>query len=154
MDLAANRNVLIVDDSKLMRMMLKKIVEELNMFDLIEEAENGKIALEKLDNSEFEIILLDIEMPIMNGVEALREIRLHHKAKVIIGPHGAGFVNLVFCKKKTKIIEIKPVNHTNELYKKISKINDLKYKSIKLKKIKNNEKGDMFLRKEILDKHI
>ena len=38
----------------------------------------------KLSNSEFEIILLDIEMPIMNGVEALREIRLHHKAKVII----------------------------------------------------------------------
>tara|TARA_S200000501_G_scaffold344168_1_gene355726 strand:- start:11 stop:436 length:426 start_codon:yes stop_codon:yes gene_type:complete len=84
MNLDANRNVLIVDDSKLMRMMLKQIVEELNMFDLIEEAENGKIALEKLDNAKFEIILLDIEMPIMNGVEALREIRLRHKAKVII----------------------------------------------------------------------
>ena len=84
MNLDATRNVLIVDDSKLMRMMLKKIVEELGMFDLIEEAENGKIALEKLDNAKFEIILLDIEMPIMNGVEALREIRLRHKAKVII----------------------------------------------------------------------
>ena len=35
MNLDANRNVLIVDDSKLMRMMLKKIVEELNIFDLV-----------------------------------------------------------------------------------------------------------------------
>ena len=60
MNLDANRNVLIVDDSKLMRMMLKKIVEELNMFDLIEEADNGKISLEKLDNAKFEIILFHI----------------------------------------------------------------------------------------------
>ncbi len=82
------------------------------------------------------------------------QINIFNKAKVIIGPHGAGFVNLVFCKKKTKIIEIKPVNHTNELYKKISKINGLSYKSIKLKKIKNNKKGDIFLKKEILKKYI
>ena len=40
------RNILIVDDSKLMRMMLKKIVEELEVFNLIIEAENGKIALD------------------------------------------------------------------------------------------------------------
>lgn len=79
-----SRNVLIVDDSKLMRIMLKKIVKELQIFDKIEEAENGKVALEKLENDIFDIILLDIEMPVMNGVEALREIRLHHKAKVIV----------------------------------------------------------------------
>ena len=79
-----SKNVLIVDDSKLMRIMLKKIVEELQIFDLIEEAENGQVALEKLNDVNFDIILLDIEMPIMNGVEALREIRLRHKAKVII----------------------------------------------------------------------
>lgn len=82
------------------------------------------------------------------------QINIFNKAKVIIGPHGAGFVNLVFCKKKTKIIEIKPFNHTNELYKKISRINNLEYKSIKLKKIKNNKKGDIFLKKEILEKYI
>ncbi len=79
-----SKNVLIVDDSKLMRIMLKKIVEELQIFDLIEEAENGQVALEKLNDINFDIILLDIEMPVMNGVEALREIRLRHKAKVII----------------------------------------------------------------------
>ena len=79
-----SKNVLIVDDSKLMRIMLKKIVEELQIFDLIEEAENGQVALEKLNDVNFDIILLDIEMPIMNGVEALREIRLSHNAKVII----------------------------------------------------------------------
>ncbi len=84
MNLDTTRNALIVDDSKLMRMMLKKIVEELAIFDFIEEAENGKIALEKLNNTKFEIVLLDIEMPIMNGVEVLREIRLRHKSKVII----------------------------------------------------------------------
>ena len=79
-----SKNVLIVDDSKLMRIMLKKIVEELQIFELIEEAENGQVALEKLKDNNFDIILLDIEMPVMNGVEALREIRLLYKAKVVI----------------------------------------------------------------------
>lgn len=78
------KNILIVDDSKLMRMMLKKIVEELAVFNLIVEAENGKIALDKLNDNSFDIILLDIEMPVMNGVDTLREIRLRHKSKVIV----------------------------------------------------------------------
>ena len=78
------KSILIVDDSKLMRMMLKKIVEELEVFNLIIEAENGKIALDKLNDNSFDIILLDIEMPVMNGVDTLREIRLRHKSKVIV----------------------------------------------------------------------
>lgn len=78
------KNVLIVDDSKLMRMMLRKIIEELGSFNKIDEAENGQVALDKLSNSQYDIILLDIEMPVMNGVETLREIRLKHTAKVII----------------------------------------------------------------------
>ena len=48
-----SKNVLIVDDSKLMRIMLRKIVEELQIFDLVEEAENGQVALEKLSNNNF-----------------------------------------------------------------------------------------------------
>ena len=82
------------------------------------------------------------------------QINIFNKAKIIIGPHGAGFANLIFCKKKTKIIEIKTFNHTNELYKRISKINKLEYKSIKLKKIKNNKEGDIYLSKELLKKYI
>ena len=83
-----------------------------------------------------------------------KQISYFENAKVIIGPHGAGFANLTFCKKNTEVIEIKPSNHPNKVYKRICKINKLKYKLIKLKKIKNNKNGDMFLNKKILNKYI
>ncbi len=75
-----------------------------------------------------------------------RQISLFRNAKVIIGPHGAAFTNLLFCRRKTKIIEVKPKNRPNN-YKIISKINNLKYKqlissSISKKKIIN---GDMYI---------
>ncbi|MDC3099641.1 glycosyltransferase family 61 protein [Candidatus Pelagibacter sp.] len=83
-----------------------------------------------------------------------KQISYFENAKVIIGPHGAGFANLTFCKKNTEVIEIKPLDHPNKVYKRICKINKLKYKLIKLKKIKNNKTGDMFLNKKILNKYI
>ena len=57
-------------------------------------------------------------------------------------------------KKNTKVIEIKPLDHPNKVYEKICKINKLKYKLIKLKKIKNKKNGDMFLNKKIINKYI
>ena len=81
-------------------------------------------------------------------------LNLKKNAKIIIGPHGAGFAYLAFCKKDTKVIEIKPLDHPNKVYETICKINKLKYRLIKLKKIKNKKTGDMFLNKQIINKHI
>ena len=83
-----------------------------------------------------------------------KQINIFRNAKLIIGPHGAGFANLVFCKKRTKVIEIKPSNHPNSVYETISKINKLNYNLIKLKPLKNNHKGDMILKKEMLNKFL
>ncbi len=83
-----------------------------------------------------------------------KQINYFKNAKVIIGPHGAGFANLAFCKKNTKVIEIKPLDHPNKVYEKICKINKLKYKLIKLKKIRNKKTGDMYLNKKNLNKYI
>ena len=83
-----------------------------------------------------------------------KQINIFRNAKLIIGPHGAGFANLVFCKKRTKVIEIKPSNHPNRVYETISKINKLNYNLIKLKPLKNNHKGDMILKKEMLNKFL
>ena len=56
-----------------------------------------------------------------------------------MGPHGAGFANLVFCKKNTKIIEFVDKN-TSQPIKKISKDLNLKYFSIMGKRIGKNKK--------------
>ena len=57
-------------------------------------------------------------------------------------------------KKKTKVIEIKPHDHPNKVYERISKINKLNYKLLKLKKIKNNINGDMLIKIKDLEKLI
>jgi two-component system chemotaxis response regulator CheY len=72
---------MIVDDSRAMRSMLRKILKE-NGFDVVAEAENGRDALEQLQQHEFlDLMLLDWNMPIMNGYELLCEVRKHAKWK-------------------------------------------------------------------------
>jgi capsular polysaccharide biosynthesis protein len=60
-----------------------------------------------------------------------QQIYLFYNAKIIIGPHGAGFANICFCKKNTKIIDLKSRHFKKiKLYKRISKINKIKYLEI------------------------
>ena len=76
-----------------------------------------------------------------------KQIHLFKNAKIIIGPHGAAFANLIFCNPKTKIIEIKPKNRENYVNKKISQYLDLDYSLIETPTIKDsfNKKGDILV---------
>jgi CheY-like chemotaxis protein len=66
--------ILITDDIFTNRLLLSEIVEDLGHQHI--EAENGKIAIESLmTNDDINLILMDIEMPVMNGIEATRHIR-------------------------------------------------------------------------------
>lgn len=66
-------SVLIVDDSALMRSLIGRIVEASPALTVADKAMNGRFALEKLARANPDIIVLDIEMPEMNGIEFLRE---------------------------------------------------------------------------------
>ncbi len=65
--------VLIVDDSALMRSLIGKIIETSEDLSVADKAMNGRFALQKLSRAEPDVIVLDIEMPEMNGIEFLRE---------------------------------------------------------------------------------
>ena len=67
------KNFLVVDDSKVVRAVARKILETLN-FD-VDEAEDGKQALDSCMSSMPDAILLDWNMPVMNGIEFLRALR-------------------------------------------------------------------------------
>ncbi|MBP3569132.1 MAG: response regulator [Lachnospiraceae bacterium] len=69
----ANR-VLVVDDASFMRMMIKDILTK-NGYDVVGEAENGKIAVEKCNELQPDLVTLDITMPEMDGIQALKGIR-------------------------------------------------------------------------------
>ena len=76
--------VLIVDDAMFMRMMLKDILSK-NGYEVVGEAANGKEAIDKYIELRPDLVLLDITMPEMDGIEALKKIKMiEPKAKIIM----------------------------------------------------------------------
>ncbi len=67
------KSCLIVDDSKVVRMVARKILQDLNFS--TEEAEHGQAALDCCKKKMPDAILLDWNMPVMNGIEFLHELR-------------------------------------------------------------------------------
>jgi len=66
---------IIVDDSRAMRSLLRKLLREIG-FDVVAEAENGQEGLAQLERCEWvDLVLLDWNMPVMDGFELLCEIR-------------------------------------------------------------------------------
>lgn len=79
-----SKKVLIVDDAIFMRMKLKDILEK-NGFEVVAEAQNGIEAIEKYKTEDPDIVTMDITMPEMDGVTALKAIKeLDPGAKVIM----------------------------------------------------------------------
>ena len=66
-------NILIVDDIFTNRLLLAELIKTLGHNTI--QAENGKVALEYFENNDIDLILMDIEMPVMNGLETCVHIR-------------------------------------------------------------------------------
>jgi len=82
------KKVLIIDDEKNIRLTLSQVIESTGA--KTETAVNGEEGLEKMANEKFDIILLDIKMPGIDGMEVLRRIReMKSEARVVmITAHG------------------------------------------------------------------
>ena len=76
--------VLIVDDAAFMRMMLKDILTK-NGFEVVGEAENGMIGVEKFRELKPDLVTMDITMPEMDGISAVKSIKkLDATARVVM----------------------------------------------------------------------
>jgi two-component system chemotaxis response regulator CheY len=73
MSSAAMKTCLVVDDSRVVRKVARHILEELNL--AVEEAADGKLALDSCLRQMPDAVLLDWDMPVMNGIEFLRRLR-------------------------------------------------------------------------------
>lgn len=78
------KNILVVDDAAFMRMMIKDILTK-NGYNVAGEAENGAKAFEKYNEIKPDLVLMDITMPEVDGIQALKNIKAADPgAKVIM----------------------------------------------------------------------
>lgn len=68
------KNILICDDAAFMRMMIKDILTK-NGYNVVGEAANGAEAVEKYSQLKPNLVMMDITMPEMNGIDALKKIK-------------------------------------------------------------------------------
>ena len=68
------KNILVCDDAAFMRMMIKDILSK-NGYNIVGEAENGAKAVEKYAETKPDLVLMDITMPEMDGIQALKKIK-------------------------------------------------------------------------------
>lgn len=79
-----SKNVLVVDDAAFMRMMIKDILTK-NGYSVVGEAENGMVALEKYKDLKPDLVTMDITMPELDGISAVKEIKsFDAKARIIM----------------------------------------------------------------------
>lgn len=77
--------ILLVEDHKLMRVGLKSLFEEHKELEVISEAQSGKEAIENYKISHPDVVLMDIGLPDMSGIEATKKIlESNHNAKILI----------------------------------------------------------------------
>lgn len=81
----SNIRIALVDDQQLFRSGLKLILDEEPKFQVVFEADNGRQFFERLRFEPVDIVLLDVEMPVMDGMETLERLRQDHpEVKVVM----------------------------------------------------------------------
>jgi two-component system response regulator DevR len=83
--MAARQRILIVDDHEVVRLGLRSLLDRHPDFEVVAEASNGREAIEKVDTYQPTVVVLDIRLPGMSGVEVCQQItEAHPEIKVIM----------------------------------------------------------------------
>ncbi|MGL5315113.1 MAG: response regulator [Peptostreptococcaceae bacterium] len=121
-------NVLIVEDDPMVAAIDKKYTEDLPQFNIIGICNNGKEAFEILNNQQIDLIILDVYMPKVDGVELLKQMRKNDIKTDVIMVTAAHETNLLKEVLSLGVIDylVKPFEHdrfTQALNKYVKKYN-------------------------------
>jgi two-component system chemotaxis response regulator CheB len=131
--------VIVVDDSSFMRKILTRMLERDNDIKVVETAANGEEAIEKIEKIRPDVVTMDIEMPVMNGIEALKKIMATNPLPVIVlsalSKEGADItmeaLNLGACDFMTKDISDGPLGMASKEVELIGKVKDVAKRRIR-----------------------
>jgi two-component system chemotaxis response regulator CheY len=119
------KTILVVDDSRIMRNIVKNTFAQLKIPCQFVEAGNGKEALQKLESQEVHLVLLDWNMPELSGLDFLRLVRAKDKYKklpiIMVTSEAARYNVIEALKNGATDYIVKPVNERN-FTEKLSKI--------------------------------
>ncbi len=119
------KTVLVVDDSRIMRNIVKNTFTAMNIPCQFVEAGNGKEALARLEEQEVHLILLDWNMPELSGLDFLKTVRAQDKHKslpiIMVTSEAARYNVIEALKNGATDYIIKPVNEKS-FREKLSKI--------------------------------
>ena len=101
------KNILICDDAAFMRMMIKDILTK-NGYNIAGEAENGAKAVEKYAELKPDLVLMDITMPEMDGIEALKKITDPNAAVIMCSAMGQQAMVIESIQSGAKDFIVKP----------------------------------------------
>jgi CheY-like chemotaxis protein len=124
----SGKKVLIVEDTQLMRVSISKYLDQQGF--VSDMAGDGKEAKEKIDNNTYDLILLDLHMPQMNGLELLADMRQKENNTPVVVLSGVTKINVVKAAKQLNISGFlsKPLKLTTLL----KKIVEVLFPSIKM----------------------
>lgn len=131
--------VMVVDDSSFMRKILTRMLEKDQDIKVVETAANGQEAVEKVEKIRPDVVTMDIEMPVMNGIDALKKIMATNPLPVIvlsaITKEGADVtmeaLNLGACDFITKDMSDGPLGISSKENELISKVKDVAKKRVR-----------------------
>lgn len=137
------KKILIVEDNHINRMLFSLMVKNMKAF--ADEAENGLVALEKLEKNYYDVVLMDVQMPIMSGPDALVLIKKKYRENIpVIALTAAAFksevnhmLNLGFADCITKPIDQKTLLSRLSIFFKNGETKEKFYESIFKKVISN-----------------
>jgi two-component system, chemotaxis family, chemotaxis protein CheY len=99
--------ILIVDDSAVIRRLLRSTIEQNSDWEVCGEAENGEVAVQRVRELHPDIVTLDLQMPVMDGLEAARQIAvvapntamlmltMHNSDQLLKDAHAAGIKDVI-----------------------------------------------------------
>lgn len=80
------KKCLIVDDNDINRLVIEMILQSFDF--IVDNANNGKVAIELIDKNKYSIIFMDIKMPIVDGIACTKKLRSSNCETIIIGLTG------------------------------------------------------------------